>query len=256
MLAFADDTALARLVIAALCALGSRLRTASAWLPAAADARSRSRGCASRRRGSRRPARLKAERLVHRKGIAARHAHSCTHVGNPTILTPLTRCRYLRRDDAPVRGRGQCVGDKERIATDLKSFIVGQIRRVAIVDHVGHKVGLDCLVKQYRLRDILSLYPRKEQVLLLVCTAIFHFLIVFQGYLQVARLPFMNKPSPKLWDGVDGVIGVMRSNQDVGVEQIEHGATTPLFHRKARPCSTGEQRFLGLRPKLCLLSLV
>jgi len=39
MLALADDAALARLVIATLCALGSRLRTASAWLPAAsADA--------------------------------------------------------------------------------------------------------------------------------------------------------------------------------------------------------------------------
>ena len=35
----ADDAALARVVIATLCALGSRLRTASAWLPAAADAR-------------------------------------------------------------------------------------------------------------------------------------------------------------------------------------------------------------------------
>jgi len=83
--------------------------TKAATSPAAADARSRSRGRASRRRGSGRPARLKAERLVHRKSIAARHTHSCTHVGNPTILTPLTRCRYLRRDDAPIRGRGQCV---------------------------------------------------------------------------------------------------------------------------------------------------
>src|SRR5262249_41768691 len=109
MLALADDAALARLVIAA------RRRVSE----------SRSGGCGSRRRGSGRPARLKAERLVHRKGIAARHAHSCTYVGNPTILALLTRCRYLRRDDAPVRGRGQCIGDKERIATDLKSFIVG-----------------------------------------------------------------------------------------------------------------------------------
>src|SRR3546814_1627819 len=69
---------------------------------------------------------------------------------------------------------------------------------------------------------LILLNPGIEHIAFCVGAAVLDLLKGFNRHFNLARNSLMGQPLPEFGHGIDGVIQVMRSDQHIGVEQIDH----------------------------------
>ena len=154
-------------------------------------------------------------------------------IGNMPVRALPARLRVLRGDHAAICGRDEGVRDKEWIAAELLHLIIRQVRCVADIHDMGDAGDHCFLVQEERSLHRLLPGPRSEFIL-----AVPEFLIALDRDLDLSLLSVVNQPVPDLGYPVDGVVIPVGIDEDVGVEELEHGAY-PVVEPRAENSRSG-----------------
>lgn len=123
--------------------------------------------------------------------------------------------------------------DQKGITPKLLDLDIREIVRVALGDNAPHQFRIDNAVERKGIR-ILGLRNSVDQRIV-VLAARDHLLHDFQGNLHEPRRTLMLQPTPEFGNLVYWVIGAVRRNQNVRVQEVEH----LLARRERTPVKEG-----------------
>jgi hypothetical protein len=79
---------------------------------------------------------------------------------------------------------------------------------------------INLLDEQQCLDGRFVLSPLIERVILVGAGA--HFVKDLRRHFSVARFALVNEPFPEFWNLIDGIVAIFRSDNNVGIEEVEH----------------------------------
>src|SRR3546814_17300243 len=83
---------------------------------------------------------------------------------------------------------------------------------------------------------LILLNPGIEHIAFCVGAAVLDLLKGFNRHFNLARNSLMGQPLPEFGHGIDGVIQVLRSDQHIGVEQLDHALEIGRAPCRERVC--------------------
>lgn len=120
------------------------------------------------------------------------------------------------------------IGNQKHILPDLIEFGVRQGRPVTVRQHVVEDRGIGFLVQ-----DQCSLYVFVVDPLAELCLRAADFLPDFERHFDMPRLALAEQPIPELRYEVEAVIFFIRSDQYVGIKEVEQSVPPEAGHHSA-----------------------